>query len=188
MKKDYEGRPFSEPQCIPGRILCACYDVGGEGVAYHDTTPFNHGSGSLNPADGSFLNEFRMNENVDISYMKPDFDATDENLVQPPMEMLYVGWTAVGEWQRYTVNVKKDGIYGIDILYSAERGGKLQLDLDDEPITEAVALPITHHPHHWNQVCNWAEVSLTAGLHVLTLNVAETGYMNYACLDFHERD
>ena len=28
-------------QVIPGMIQCAFYDVGGEGVAYHDTTPIN---------------------------------------------------------------------------------------------------------------------------------------------------
>lgn len=30
----------------------------------------NKGSGTLNPADGSYLNEFRMHEGVDISYTK----------------------------------------------------------------------------------------------------------------------
>src|SRR5690349_2066578 len=44
---------------IPGRVLCAYYDVDGEGVAYHDSDPQNHGSGELNPADGTYLNEFR---------------------------------------------------------------------------------------------------------------------------------
>jgi hypothetical protein len=28
----------------------------------------NHGSGELNPADGSYLNEFRIHEGVDTSY------------------------------------------------------------------------------------------------------------------------
>jgi hypothetical protein len=36
-------------QKIPGRLLCAYYDLGGEGVAYHDSDPQNHGSGELNP-------------------------------------------------------------------------------------------------------------------------------------------
>ena len=29
------------PQQIPGRVECAYYDLGGEGVAYHDTDPTN---------------------------------------------------------------------------------------------------------------------------------------------------
>jgi hypothetical protein len=41
----YEGLPYHDnryqggPQKIPGRVMCAYYDLGGEGVAYHDTDP-----------------------------------------------------------------------------------------------------------------------------------------------------
>src|SRR5580698_1707944 len=64
----YKGAPYHDSryhdgaQTIPGRVQCAYYDLGGEDVAYHDTTAKNEGSGGLNPADGSYLNEFRMNE------------------------------------------------------------------------------------------------------------------------------
>ena len=70
----YLGKPFKDsvysggPQIIPGRVRCAYYDFGGEGVAYHDSDSVNHGSGELNPADGSYLHEFRKNEAVDITY------------------------------------------------------------------------------------------------------------------------
>jgi hypothetical protein len=62
----YKGSPYHDtrygggPQKIPGKVLCAYYDLGGEGVAYHDTDPKNHGSGELNPSDGTYLNEFRI--------------------------------------------------------------------------------------------------------------------------------
>src|ERR1039458_2104485 len=74
--KEYQGKPFQDslhpgvPQNIPGRVQCASYDLGGEGIAYHDTDAVNHGSGELNPANGTYLNEFRMKEGVDISYTK----------------------------------------------------------------------------------------------------------------------
>ena len=55
---------------MPGQVLCAYYALGGEGVAYHDTDAKNHGSGELNPADGSYLNEFRSHDGVDTSYTK----------------------------------------------------------------------------------------------------------------------
>ena len=63
----YEGVPYHDnvyhggPQKIPGRV-CAYYDLGGEGIAFHDSDPQNHGSGELNPADGSYPNEFRVHE------------------------------------------------------------------------------------------------------------------------------
>ena len=56
----YRGQPYRDavyhggPQKIPGRVQCAYYDLGGEGVAYHDTDATNHGSGGLNPANGNY--------------------------------------------------------------------------------------------------------------------------------------
>jgi hypothetical protein len=50
---DYKGRPFADPihsqspAVIPGKLECACFDFGGEGIAYHSDGT-NHGSGELN--------------------------------------------------------------------------------------------------------------------------------------------
>src|SRR5690349_17471960 len=58
--KTYHGRSFQDsvyqggPQAIPGRVQCAYYDFGGEGVAYHDADAINHGSGELNRANGDY--------------------------------------------------------------------------------------------------------------------------------------
>ena len=96
--KDYQGNPFQDSryhggaQKIPGRVQCAYYDVGGEGVAYHTADTVNHGSGALNPADGTYLNEFRMKEGVDISYTKThNIDDNPYNKVPRTMDKLYVG-------------------------------------------------------------------------------------------------
>jgi hypothetical protein len=79
---------------VPGRVMCAYYDVGGEGVAYHDSDAKNHGSGTLNPAGGTYLNQFRMNEGVDTSYAKfhDQIDNHPYNLVLPPENLFCVGW------------------------------------------------------------------------------------------------
>ncbi len=125
----YKGLPYHDsrynggPQKIPGRVLCAYYDLGGEGVAYHDTDAKNHGSGELNPADGTYLNEFRIHEGVDTSYTKFDRKPTaiDDNpfdKVVPPRDMLYVGWTEPGEWFNITVDVAQSGTYAADFLIS----------------------------------------------------------------------
>lgn len=48
--KDYKGKPFKDKyyklgaQAIPGRVELAYYDLGGEGIAYHDNTPENTGN------------------------------------------------------------------------------------------------------------------------------------------------
>jgi hypothetical protein len=64
----YRGTPYhddrhtSGSQKIPGKVQCVFYDLGGEGVAYHDQDAKNNGSGALNPKDGTYLNEFRMDD------------------------------------------------------------------------------------------------------------------------------
>jgi hypothetical protein len=113
----YKGTPFNDsiyksgPQIIPGKLQCEYYDFGGEGVAYHDSDSTNSGSGRLNPADGSYLHEFRKNEAMDISFTKfrePAIDNSPYNFVEPIKDQFYVGWTAPGEWTKYTVNVQKN--------------------------------------------------------------------------------
>src|SRR6202030_15882 len=123
----YIGLPYHDvrysggPQKIPGKVLCAYYDLGGEGVAYHDTDPKNHGSGELNPADGTYLNEFRIDEGVDTSYTKFDRKPTqiDDNPFDkfvPTRDLLYVGWTEPGEWFNITVDAAHAGTYAADFL------------------------------------------------------------------------
>src|SRR6266478_1902730 len=92
----YKGKPFQDgvytagPQRIPCRVECAFYDLGGEGVAYHDTDPTNHGSGELNlkpehhrPHATPYVWSFRANEGVDISYTKDFADFNHTNFVAP---------------------------------------------------------------------------------------------------------
>src|ERR1700675_4222018 len=91
-RDSYTGTPFVDShyndgsQKVPGRGKCRYYDPGGEGVAYHDSDSKNNGSGALNPADGSYLNEFRMHEGVDISYTKfhDQIDDSPYDIVEPP--------------------------------------------------------------------------------------------------------
>jgi hypothetical protein len=97
--ESYKGTPYRDSrytggaQTIPGKVEFAYYDRGGEGIAYHDTDAKNNGSGGLNPADGTYLNEFRMNEGVDISCTKfhDQIDNNPYNMVNPTQNQLYVG-------------------------------------------------------------------------------------------------
>lgn len=143
--KSYKGTPYrdtrynGDAQKIPGKVLCAYYDLGGEGVAYHDTDVKNNGSGALNPADGTYLNEFRMHESIDVSYTKfkrdPAIDDSQYDKVTPPADLLYVGWTAPGEWFNLTVDVAQAGDYVADLLYTSNRGGVISIDVNGRPAT-----------------------------------------------------
>jgi hypothetical protein len=202
--KDYKGLPFQDSvysggaQKIPGKVYCAYYDLGGEGVAYHDTTPANLGSGGLNPANGTYLNEFRMKEGVDTSYVKfnDDIDNNPFDLVKPPDKMLYVGWTEPGEWFNLTVDVAEAGDYTFDLLYTSHQGGTISVDLNGMKLTEPVKILPTFNAseplawrqwHHWNLMKDAAQVKLPKGRSVLTVRVLTEGNMNLGCLEFRRK-
>src|SRR5579863_98926 len=163
----YAGVPYHDavycggPQRIPGRVQCAYFDLGGEGVAYHTPDAKKHGRGALNQADGPYLNQFRMNEAVGPSYVKYH-DAIDDNpfnTVRPAKDQLYVGWTSPGEWIRLTVEVARAGPYTVDLLYTSNRGGRIALDVDGKPSAPAIAVVSTRNaadPVAWRQWHHWA--------------------------------
>ncbi len=193
--KNYKGKPWNNsPQQVPGKVQCEWYDLGGEGIAFHDTDTVNNGSGKLNPANGTFLNEFRMNEGVDISYTKArDIDNNTFNKVEPQMDQLYVGWTEPGEWINYTVNVNKSGEYLVEIMYTASGDGSISLQLDGEKLSDDLLITSTRNEketiawrqwHHWNRIDAVAKVKLKKGTHVLTLRTIVNGNMNYDYLNF----
>jgi hypothetical protein len=201
-KKDkYKGAPYrdsryqSGAQKIPGRVECAYYDSGGEGVAYHDSDAKNNGSGALNPADGSYLNEFRMEEGVDISYTKfhDQIDNNPYNVVQPPEGQLYVGWTEPGEWFNITVEVARAGMYSADLLYTSNRGGTISIDVNGKTETGPLAIKSTFNSsdpiawrqwHHWNIAPALMKIQLPAGKSVLTMHILSEGNMNLAYFNF----
>jgi len=200
----YKGLPYGDahyqdgPQRIPGRVLCAYYDLGGEGVAYHDTDPQNHGSGELNPADGTYLNEFRIHEGVDTSYTKFDRKPTpvDDNpfeKIVPPRDLLYVGWTEPGEWFSITVDAAHEGTYAADFLYTSNRGGAVSIDLNRKDATGPLQVESTFDPadsvawrqwHHWNLRRTFFKIRLAKGRNLLTVHILAGGNMNLAYFDF----
>ena len=199
----YKGTPFHDSryqggaQKVPGKVMCAYYDLGGEGVAYHDSDARNSGSGALNPANGSYLNEFRMNEGVDTSYTKfgldPKIDDNPYEQVQPPANLLYVGWTEPGEWFNLTVEVAETGLYSADLLYTSNRGGSISLDVNGQPATGPLNIATTYNAadptawrqwHHWNVAPGLAKLRLEKGKNVLTVHTLTNGQMNFATFDF----
>jgi hypothetical protein len=199
--KNYKGTPFHDsrhhggPQKIPGRVECTYYDLGGEGVAYHDADAKNNGSGALNPADGTYLNQFRMDEGVDISYTKfhDRIDNSEYDRVQPQENQLYVGWTEPGEWFNLTVQVAHAGVYSADLLYTSNRGGSISVDVNGKDATEPLTIASTFNAsdpipwrqwHHWNLASNLLTLRLPTGKSVLTVHILTEGNMNLAYFDF----
>ncbi len=194
-QKHHKGKPWEgASQTIPGKLECEKYDLGGEGIAYHDKDSLNNGSGKLNPNDGTYLNTFRINEGVDISYTKAkDIDNNPYNLVEPLMQQFYVGWTEKGEWIKYSIEVKADSEYDGVLMYTANADAKMAIDIDEKPWLEPVLIKSTFNEkdpvawrqwHHWNKQIIFKSLKLSKGKHILTLKTVEKGNMNYDFIEF----
>jgi hypothetical protein len=189
------GKPWQgKMQQLPGRLECEYYNEGGEAVAYHDTDSINNGSGKLNPANGTFLNEFRMHEGVDISYTKTgNIDNNPYNKVPRDLNKFYVGWTQPGEWINYTVKVNKASTCPIGVLYTSNGDGAISIDIDGKDATGAMKIASTHDSrdtvawrqwHHWNASDSIGSITLSKGVHLLTLHIVTNGNMNLDYLNF----
>jgi len=190
----YKGMPFQDsvytavPQQIPGRVECAYYDLGGEGVAYHDTDATNHGSGELNlkpehhrPHANSYIWGFRANEGVDISYTKDFADFNHTNFVAPATNQFYIGWTADGEWCNYTVNVKQAGTYRIAALYG-NAANTISFSINNKPASECKLPLATGSMHKWNKAEIGTITFPEAGLQLLTFHYGKGN--NFAYFEF----
>jgi len=192
---DYKGKPFEDsvykrgPQVIPGRLECAYYDLGGEGVAYHDTDAANNGNGVLNrqknhqrPHATPYHWNFRADEGVDISYTKDFADFVHhQNLVNPPTNQFYIGWAENGEWCNYTVDVKKPGAYRIIALYANEPN-TFKFSINNKPACECKFPVNTGSMHKWNKAEVGTITFSDAGLQLLTLHYNKGN--NFAYFDF----
>jgi len=143
--------PFSgTPAAIPGVVQAENYDLGGEGVAYHDTDSANNGG------------QYR-NDGVDIE-ATTDTGGYD------------IGWTAAGEWMKYTVTVASAGAYQVAFrVASGASGGTLALlDANGNNLTGAVTVPATGGWQTWTTVS--ANVTLPAGQQVIELYTSSGGF------------
>lgn len=177
-------------QAIPGRLECAFYDLGGEGVAYQDTTSINILSAVLNqqamhqrPHATPYHWGFRREEGVDVSYTKDFADLNHPNNPDPPVNQLYIGGTEDGEWCNYTVEVASAGAYRIIAAYGNIAGMKpLRFSVDGRPATECAVPVVTGSMHTWTRQEIGRITFAEPGVHLLTLHY-QRGY-NLAYFDF----
>lgn len=179
----YQGKPFEDsvygggPQVIPGKVECAYFDRGGEGVAYHDTDATSNGNGVLNrqknhqrPHATPYHWNFRTNEGVDISYTKDFADFNhNQNMVSPPTNQFYIGWAENGEWCNYTVEVKKAGRYRVIALYGNEPN-TFRFSINHQAAGECRFPVHIGSMHKWNKAPVGTITFPEAGLQLLTLH------------------
>jgi glucosylceramidase len=129
---------------LPGRIEAENYDLGGEGIGYHDTSAGNNGG------------QYRSDD-VDIETVSDVGGGYD------------VGWTDPGDWLRYTVNVQSDGLYQLDARVAVLGGGRnFHVEIDSKDVTGSISVPDTGWWQNWRTVSS-PTFRLHDGPHVLRI-------------------
>lgn len=148
-------KPFTgTPIAIPATFEAERFDLGGEGLAYHDSTKGNAGG------------QFRTSENVDIIAS-----------CDPAGGGYVVNNITAGEWLAYSIKVPASGYYDIGArLASNYPTGAFHVEIDGINVTGSIG---KLNSGGW---CNFqwytkTRVPLTAGAHILKL-FADQQYFN----------
>lgn len=148
--------PFNgTPTAIPGVVQTEAYDLGGQNIAYFDTTPGNTGG------------HFR-NDDVDIFNSVGNFG---------------IGWAAPSEWLEYTVNVAQTGYYAVNVRVATPgNNGAFSLSINGTGISQSLGVPNTGG---WGSFQNATvgHVFLTAGNNQILRVTFQAGF-NFDWLSF----
>src|SRR3984957_4316918 len=151
-----EGPYGGTPAPIPGTVQAENYDTGGQGVAYNVLSI--NGSGNSYRSDG-----------VDLEGTGDTGGGYD------------LGWTASGQWFRYTVNVATAGTYTVTFRVAALNAVTDALHISNSAgtnLTGSVNVPATGAWQTYTNVT--VAVTLPAGQQTLTINQDNAGWnINY---------
>ena len=148
-----EGPYGGTAAAVPGTVYAENYDTGGQGVAYNVT--------SVNGTDNGY-----RSDGVDL-------EATTDT--GGPANDL--GWTAAGQWFKYTVNVATAGTYTVGLRLASPSGATDGLHIDNSAGTRLsgdVNVPATGGWQTWATVI--ATVTLPAGIQTLTVDQDNAGW------------
>jgi len=162
-RPDVVQKPFkTSPHIIPGRIQAEEYDLGGEGVAFHETDAAGNQGGAT----------FRTDE-VDIE------NCTDQG------GGYNIGYALQDEWLEYSVNVTASKTYGLDLRLAVDGDGKtMHIEVDGTDVTGAIAVPNTGGWQTWT-THYVKDIPLTKGDHIVRV-VFDASYMNVNYMEFRD--
>ena len=148
-----EGPYGGTAAAVPGTVYAENYDTGGQGVAYNVT--------SVNGTDNAY-----RSDGVDLE-LTTDTGGPANDL----------GWTAAGQWFKYTVNVATAGTYTVGLRLAAPTAVTDGLHIANSAGTNLsgnVNVPATGGYQDWDTVI--ATVTLPAGVQTLTVDQDNGGW------------
>lgn len=157
------GSPYDDTKTtVTGTIEAENFNNGGEGIAYHDTTPGTHGQDYDQPPSYP-PPSFRQPTDVDI-YKSVNYSGGYLVLMQ------------AGDWMRYAIDVSATGTYGLTLrtAWGDVPGGTFHIEMDGADRTGPIQIPNSA----WAlTTITGPNLDLTAGRHVMRV-VADTNATN----------
>ena len=144
--------PFGgTPASVPAKVQAEDFDLGGEGIAYHDIDATNNGG------------LYRATEGVDIE-ASSDADASPN-----------IGWMQAGEWLEYTVEFRVTQLYNLYTrVASANGGGQYRILIDGVDVSGTMDVSSTGS---WQTYVTHVikDIPVTAGVHLVRFEVITAG-------------
>ncbi len=86
---------------------------------------------------------------------------------------LNVGWTDIGDWAEYKINVVRSGLYNLTLRIAGTSTGRIDV-LVDNKLVKTIETPGTGGWQNWTDVLD--EINLEAGEHLLKWRVRKAGF------------
>jgi hypothetical protein len=153
----YPKTPFNGPHNVPGIIEAEDFDLGGEGLAYHNN-------------DAAATNSYRSSEHVEI---EAGPEADNYHLV-----------TDQGEWYKYTIEAPEARVPEYIFTFywaNTKAGGTFDVLIDGvaiQDVTTGVEIPNTGSNDVYEEAEFTVPVTLTAGKHVITVKTTSGGNLD----------
>ena len=143
---------------IPGKIEAEDFDLGGEGVGFHDASLANEG------------NQYRTSEAVDIETCGEGGNN--------------IGWLSDGEWLSYTVNVDSTMDYDLEIRAAVSTTSKINLTFSNGNVsTGDISMAASGGWQAWKTFTKKG-ISLNKGVQEMRVNITLAGFnLNYLKLN-----
>ena len=142
----FGGAPFNIGRAGTATLHAENYDLGGQGVAFNDTTP---------------------SVNTGGAYRTGPLDGVDVKRIAGTTNLYRLGDAYPGEWAEYTLNVGQAGSYRLDFrLSQSDPNARMRALLDGNALA-SITVPDTNSFSAFSTVSR--TVTLPAGRHVLRL-------------------
>ncbi|HEV7238912.1 MAG TPA: carbohydrate-binding protein [Thermoanaerobaculia bacterium] len=148
--------PFAGVIAIPGTVQAENYDLGGEGIAWHDTSP------------GNAFGVYRTHD-MDVGAITGGGH--------------HIGALEAGEWAEYSVNVATTASYTVTLRWASAYAGSTTFRLRQDGVDVSGTQTVNSTGSWQTFTTKTFNANLTAGAHILRIDF-ETGFWNPDYLQF----